>query len=186
MFPDLPTCSPFANRNGMLQTRSAATLCHCHLRAFIPKWSFRPWNMPQTRYQMCHFEPRLSLSAFSVLELRCIFSLSIFHFKNLLLQEVTFCQIMSRTQFLGYTMPHAKQEPSGERKRLRLSEVRGFWPSNIVFTVTPPGKKYDTGLQMGAEREERGQIASQCSELQVWMSPTLIYMRVCFSHATRH
>lgn len=107
--------------------------------------------------------------------------------QKLLLQQVTFSHNMSQIPFLGYMMPHTKQEPQDVSwKDGAWPEVREFSPWNIVFTVTALGEKNYLALQMEAEREERWQMVSHCSRLWAWMSPTPNYVRVCFAHASRN
>lgn len=82
---------------------------------------------------------------------------------------MTFCHIVSLTLLLANTTPHAKQELSSEQKRLRLSEVRGFWPSNIVSLLQHRWARNET--QHYKWQAERGR--SRDGSLHSVVSPEL-------------
>lgn len=111
MFPELPTCSPFANK--------------------IPRFKL---NALPSSSESVYSEITASTAQRATEEILDVFSahtlclcISVtMHFslckkETLLLQEVTFSHIMSQIPFLGYMMPHAKQEARREQRGSCLS-----------------------------------------------------------------
>lgn len=142
MFPELPTCSPFANK----------------IPCFKPglSWNALPWSSDSVYPEITtltaqrateeilhvfspdtHFNCSLSLCTSAAM----YFSLHLSVKKTLFLQEVTFSHIMSQTPFLGYMMPHAKQEPRCEPKGSSLSKGRRILTYEYCFYCNATGQE---------------------------------------------
>lgn len=157
MFPELPTCSPFANKIPRFKPGLGWSALPSSSESVYPEITVSTArSATEEIVDVFSADTPFRLLSFSF----CICTRVVMYFslylaaKNLLLREVTFSPVMSRTPFLSYAMRCLVQNKNQDASRgdCACPEVGGFWPSNIVFTVTPPGKKNDRDLQMEAER----------------------------------
>lgn len=187
MFLELPTCSPFANeipgfKPGLSWNTLPSSSENVYPEITISTAQRATEEILDVFSADTHFSCSLSLSVFSWVAMYFSLHHSV---KRLLLQRVTFSHIMFQAQLLSSMTPHAKQEPKCEQEELCLSRGRRILTFEYCFYCNATGQEKWQGITNG-EREAWGLIASQCSELQAWMSPTLNYTSVCCSHASRN
>lgn len=155
MFPELPTCSPFANKIPRFKPGLSWNALPSSSESVYPEITVSTAR-PATEEIVdvfsadTHFNCCLSRSVF-VPELLCI-SPSISRRKTYYSRRWPFLSSCLRLHFLATRCLVQNKNQDASREDCACPEVGGFWPSNIVFTVTPLGKKNDRGLQMEAEQ----------------------------------
>lgn len=194
MLPELPICSPFANKIPRFKPGlSWNTLPLSSERVYSKVTALTAQPATEEILDVFSADTLTIVFLFALLfvslpQSLCFFSLSLSFCKK---KKTYYCRrwpfLISCLRFHFLTTwcvtQNKNQYVSSEDHA--CPQVRGFSPSDIVFTVTPQARKIP-GLQMEAVMEERGHIASKCSKLWAWMSTTLNYIRVCFSHVSRN
>lgn len=174
MFPEHPTCFPFAGQMACFKPSHSWNVPPSSSESVYPEITAQPPSLPPWRYRtdlvviikLCDlYSPSAWLLVLFTycIDVKFAFSLSK---QKQWLYVVTFSCIASL--FLGYTTPQRKQEP----RLWRGQEILTFW---YCFSVIPPRQKNDRNINSDREGGAGTDCIALCQPIRLNVTYTLLY-----------